>query len=71
MKVDAVSPLIPRELTWLALALAGGSLCTAVYLTVNSDHGLFVYRTALLLLFFAISTISGLLSPQKRACRVT
>ena len=58
-------PSSPRELTSLALALAGGSLCTAVYLTVNSGHGLFIYRIALLLLFFAISTISGLLFTAK------
>jgi hypothetical protein len=58
----------PRELlVWAALGLAAAALATGVYLTIQSgDTGdLFVYRVTLLLLFFAISTVSALIFNAK------
>src|SRR5262249_28126016 len=54
-----------RELTRIALVLASAALGTVVYFTLKSTHDLYVYRITLLLLFFAISTISGLIFTSK------
>jgi hypothetical protein len=65
---DSVNPMhvkgksnAQRELIWVAMALATGALCTAVYLTMQPLRDVLVYRITLLLLFFAISTISALM----------
>jgi hypothetical protein len=61
-------PTTPRELlVWVAIALATAALCTAVYLTTqySTAQDLFVYRVTLLLLFFAISTVSALIFNAK------
>lgn len=64
MAAETRSP-IPRELSRAALVLATGAFCTVVYLTVRRQHDIFVYRIALLLIFFAISTVSALLFSAK------
>jgi hypothetical protein len=52
----------PRALIWVAVALAIVALGIAVYFTAKSDTNFFVvYRVTLLLLFFAISTVSALI----------
>jgi hypothetical protein len=48
-------------LVLIALGLACAAFATVVYLTLESDHGRFVYRISLALLFFAVSTVSGLI----------
>src|SRR5690348_14143375 len=58
----------PREqLVWIAVGMAAAALATAVYLTIQSGdtRDLFVYRVTLLLLFFAISTVSALIFNAK------
>jgi len=52
----------PRDsLVWVALGMAVAALATAIYLTTQSNtaRDLFVYRITLLLVFFAISTVSA------------
>jgi len=56
------------RLIWAAVGLAGAALATAVYLTIHSGTAqemIFVYRVTLLLLFFAISTVSAAIFSAK------
>jgi hypothetical protein len=58
----------PRTLMqWVALGLAAAAVASAVFLTTQYSSGrdLFVYRVTLLLLFFAISTVSALIFNAK------
>jgi hypothetical protein len=58
----------PRNmLTWVTIGLAAVALMVAIYLTVkdSAGHNLVAYRVILLLLFFAISTVSALIFNTK------